>query len=108
MKNYKALRILGFICLGIVFVIGLGFITMSLWNWLVPVLFLGPVINFYQAIGLLVLSKILFGGFKGGMGRCGGRYPRHEYWRKRMEERMSNMTEEEKEKYRNRCNWANH
>jgi hypothetical protein len=108
-NNLKILMVLKFIAFGFLFVLGFGFLTMSLWNWLVPALFNGPIISFYQAIGLLILSKILFGGFKGRGGRCGGhwggRHPRHEYWRKRMEERMSSMTEEEKEKMRNRCNW---
>jgi len=105
MKNLKlkiGLRIAG---MALLFGSLLGFVTMGLWNWLVPELFHGPVITFWQAIGLFALSKILFGGFKGkGGGRWGGR-PRHEYWRKRMEERMANMTEEEKEKFRNRCSW---
>lgn len=107
-KNFKTLMVLKFVGLAILFVFGFGFLTMSLWNWLIPALFHGPAINFYQAIGLLILSKILFGGFKGGKGKCGGRYSRHEYWRKRMEERMSTMTEEEKEKFKNCCNRTNH
>jgi hypothetical protein len=79
-----------------------GFGTMLLWNWLVPVLFKGPIIVFWQAIGLLALSKILFGGCGrgwGGRGRCGGRGR----WRSRMEERLKNMTPEEKEKFKNKC-----
>src|ERR1700751_1456101 len=74
-----------------------GFGTMMLWNWLVPSLFNGPHIIFWQAIGLLALSKILFGGHGrgwGGRGRCGGRG----HWKQRMEERLKNMTPEEKEK----------
>ncbi len=43
-----------------------GFIVMSLWNWLLPGIFGLPAIGFWQALGLLVLSKILFGGFRGG------------------------------------------
>jgi hypothetical protein len=41
-------------------------IVMYLWNWLIPTLFGGPIVTFWQALGLLILSKILFGGFKGG------------------------------------------
>jgi hypothetical protein len=107
MKTNKFLMVLKFTGIFLVIALGLGFLTMSLWNWLVPLLFHGPVINFWQTIGLLILSKILFGGFKGKGGHWGGRGPRHEYWRKRMEERMAGMTDEEKEKYRNRCNWRN-
>jgi hypothetical protein len=85
----------------LLFLIAFGFITMLLWNWLVPVLFSGPVITFWQALGLLALCKILFGssgGFK-GRGRCG----RRSRWREKMEERLQNMSPEEKEKWRNKC-----
>ncbi len=46
-----------------------------LWNWLMPTLFGLPVISFWQALGLLVLSRVLFGGFLGRL-RGGGRYGR--------------------------------
>src|SRR5687768_2637167 len=71
--------------------------TMSLWNWLVPVLFSGPVITFWQALGLLVLSKILFGGFRG---RHQGGPPWRQHWRRRMEEKMKHMTPEQREQLR--------
>ena len=80
-----------------------GFGTMLLWNWLVPSLFNGPHIVFWQAIGLLALSKILFGGCgKGGWGRR-GRCGHRGHWKERMEERLVNMTPEEREKFMNRC-----
>ena len=49
-----------------------GSVVMLLWNNLLPALFGVGVITFWQAIGILVLSKILFGGFRGGHGhhRC--------------------------------------
>ncbi|MGZ4055226.1 MAG: hypothetical protein ACXVPU_10325 [Bacteroidia bacterium] len=87
------------------FVLLFGFGTMHLWNWLVPSLFHGPIINFGQAIGLLILSKILFGGFGGrhGRGGCGpgGRFGRRD-WKTKMQERFSNMSPEEKEKFKQR------
>jgi hypothetical protein len=70
-----------------------GFFVMSLWNWLAPAVFGLRAITFWQALGLLVLSKILFGGFRGRPG-FGGR------WRQRMEERWQQMTPEEREKFR--------
>lgn len=80
--------------------------TMYLWNWLVPTLFHGPMINFWQTIGLLVLSKILFGGFgkkMGRGGRCGhGGYNGWGGWKQRMNEKMGNMTPEEKEQFQQR------
>ena len=35
---------------------------MTLWNWLVPELFNGPVLNYWQTLGLFILSKILLAG----------------------------------------------
>ena len=49
-----------------------------LWNWLLPPLFGLPIVTFWQALGLLVLCRILFGGF----GRHGGRR-----WRVKDEDR---------------------
>lgn len=81
-----------------------GFGTMFLWNWLVPSLFGGHLITFCQAIGLIVLSKILFGGFGGRGKHCGGGNHRmKDRWKQKMQERMANMTEEEKEKWKSRC-----
>jgi hypothetical protein len=53
---------------------------MLLWNWLLPVLFGIKAIDYLQALGLLILSKILFSC--GGM-RYGRRYGRHEEWHKK-------------------------
>jgi hypothetical protein len=41
-------------------------VTMLLWNWLIPTLFSGPVITYWQALGLIVLAKILFSSGPGG------------------------------------------
>jgi hypothetical protein len=67
---------------------------MRLWNWLMPAVFGWHVINYWQALGLLILSKILFGGFRGGPHR-------HWRWRRGMMERWEKMTPEEREKFRN-------
>lgn len=70
-----------------------SFLVLSLWNWLVPTIFGWHRINFLQALGLLVLSKILFGGFRGGWGH-------HRQWPRGMRERWEQMTPEEREKFR--------
>jgi hypothetical protein len=58
-NNLEAfLNILGFTA---VFVILLGFPLQLLWNWLMPDIFNLPRIGFWQAVGLNVLSSILFG-----------------------------------------------
>ena len=50
--------------LGILLFIALGGgIVMQLWNWLLPAIFGWRQITFWQAIGMLALCRILFGGF---------------------------------------------
>src|SRR3982074_3384127 len=56
------------------FVAAVSFVVMLLWNALVPSLFAGPVLGFWQAAGLLVLCRILFGGFRGHGHRHGWRH----------------------------------
>ncbi len=75
------------------FVVIFGFAVMYLWNWLMPALFGLHMISFWQALGVLILSRILFGGFRGGSGG-------HRHWRHRMRERWGRMTPEEREKFR--------
>ena len=80
---------LGFIALG-------GFLVMQLWNWLIPGLFGWHTIAFWQALALLVLCRILFGGFGGrGFGPRMGSQMRH-----RLNERWENMTPQERERFR--------
>jgi hypothetical protein len=74
-----------------------GYVVMSLWNWLMPALVGWREITFWQAVGILILSKILFGSFRGGSGRG---YGRNRYWRRRVIERWEQMTPEEREKFR--------
>ena len=62
-------------------------------HWLMPTLFGWRLVSYWQAMGILVLSKILFGGFRG---RPGPPW----YWRRRMMERWEKMTPEEREKFR--------
>src|SRR5678816_4706364 len=56
MAPLAILGILLFIAIG-------GEIVMQLWNWLLPPLFGWRLITFWQAIGILALCRILFGGF---------------------------------------------
>src|SRR5215469_15135478 len=89
----RFLRVLRFMVFAILIITVLSFVVMRLWNWLAPALFGWHLITFWQALGILVLSKILFGGFRGGP------FP-HMQWRHRMMERWAQMTPEEREKFR--------
>ncbi len=70
-----------------------GAVVMLLWNWLLPPLFGWHSITFGQALGILVLCRILFGGL-GGRGPGGWRL------RRRMAERWEHMSAEERERMR--------
>jgi hypothetical protein len=73
---------------------------MLLWNWLVPDLFNGPVITYWQALGLLALSKILFWGWGGKRyQQTPGSTP---YWKHRFYEKFSNMPAEQREEFKRR------
>jgi hypothetical protein len=72
-----------------------GEIVLHLWNWLLPPLFGWRQVTFWQALGLLTLCRILFGGFGfHGSGRSNFRH--------RMKERCGHMTPEERERFRQR------
>ena len=96
----KKIMILLFI---IVACVAFSAIVMGLWNAILVEVLGVKAISFVQALGILVLSKILFGGFRGGGGWGAHRRGR---WME-MQEKMATMTPEEREKFkaewRNRC-----
>jgi len=68
----------------------LGAVVMALWNWIMPGLYFGiSSIDYWHALGLLVLSRILFGGFRGH----GGWHERHKW------QRWQAMTPQEREQF---------
>jgi hypothetical protein len=93
-----------FVFFAALFVAVAGFVTQSLWNWLVPSLFHGPLISFSQTLGLLVLSRILFGGFGRGRGTWA---QKRRQWKQHLAKEVETLSPEEREKFRqqmqNRC-----
>lgn len=97
----KGLKVLVIVAIALA---AFGYIVMSLWNWLVPALFSGPVVSYWQALGLLVLVRLLVGGFR----------PHHHHGHRRwgggpfgrqsaeMRERWKQMTPEERASFRER------
>ena len=71
-----------------------GSAVMLLWNWLVPAIIGWKLITFWQAVGLLALCRILFGGHGGRFRGFKGRRYTPEQWEK--------MSPEEREKMRQR------
>lgn len=82
------------VVLGIAGIILFTFVVMWLWNWLVPELFKGPVITYWQTLGLLVLSKILFSGIGGKSHDHGPECGDHrDHWRRKYQEKMNGKVE---------------
>src|SRR5215831_2351665 len=91
----------------LVFIFIGGEVVKLLWNWLAPPLFGLPLLSFWQALALLALCRILFGGF--GMGGGGHRVDRSrvvdritERMADRFAERWQVMTPEQRERFRER------
>ena len=94
MRGNRFLKALKIVLLVVIASAAIGFVVKELWNALVPQIFGGPLITYWQGLGLFLLSKILFGGFHrhGGGGRA--------RWKEQMMERWASMSEEEREKFR--------
>jgi len=102
MKKFWIKRGLMFFLLFIIAVPLFGLLVMSLWNAILPAVLGVKSITFLQALGILLLSKILFGGFGGHRGRRHGR----DKWIE-MKQKFAGMSPEEREKFKsewkNRC-----
>ena len=80
-----------------------GELVRYLWNWLLPPLFGVPQITFWQALGMLLLCRILFGGFGlHGSDRSRVRSRVADRLVDRMGDRWDAMTPEERERFRKR------
>ena len=76
MRRHRYVRMLRFLPFAVLFIALFGFVVMALWNWLMPALFGLKAVGYWQALGLVILCRILFGG-RGPMGH-GGRSPPHD------------------------------
>lgn len=101
-KGKKASFIIGSIFLGIGAVILFTFVTMSLWNWLMPAIFSLGVITFWQAGGIFILGRILFGGFGNGHGHNMQDNRKKKFWYDQYKEKWQNIPKEKHEEYINK------
>ena len=97
MKKFWIKKGLMILIFGIAAILVFGLVVMSLWNAILPAVLGVKAISFIQALGILLLSKILFGGFGGGRHKGG--------WRNKgrwmdMKDKFSAMTPEEREKFK--------
>ena len=95
-RKSRALKIAGLVLvIGPLFVGLFGLLVKSLWNWLLPALFDVRPVTFWQALGVLMLSRILLGSFSGGRS-----HDRHA--RARLIDHWERMSPEERAKFRER------
>jgi len=89
------------IAIAVVFLLSAA--VMLLWNALLPPLLNVGTVTYWQALGLLILSRLLFGGFHRGWGH----HRRHSHF---LAHRWMQMSDEEREKVRHewksRCGWC--
>lgn len=108
MRTFWIKKTAGFLVAAVAMVLVAGGVVMLLWNAVVPDLFRAPVITYWQAVGLLLLTHILFRGF--GRWRRGHNGMHSHHWKQRFEEKIAAMTPEEREKFRaewkRRCGWT--
>ena len=91
---------LAFAGLAVIALAVVSWVVMLLWNALLPGLFGAPPLRYLQAAGLLVLSRILFGGLRGHHGRW-RHHGRHERWQSLTAEERERL----REKYGRHCHW---
>ena len=95
MKRYWMFRAVRMVLFLAAFVLLAGLAVMLLWNALVPAIFDGPQITWIQALGLLILARILAGG--GGRGGFGA--SRRGRWRERWESKVASMSPDDRKKW---------
>ncbi len=98
MKKFWIKKVIGMAVCAALAIVAVGFVVMTIWNQVLVVVLGVKAVSYTQALGILVLSKILFGGF--GKGNKNGEDCS---WKKRgdaIKEKWHNMSEEEREKFK--------
>ena len=102
MKNIIKFRVTGFLTM-LATIAAFGVAAMLLWNALMPQIFALPTLTYWQAVGLMLLARILFGGLahdfagrKAGRGR-GDAYMFHHG--NKLREKWMNMSAEERKEF---------
>lgn len=96
-------KFLFFFAMGALFLLSLGYLVMYLWNGILVDATGVKALNFWQSLGLLLLSRILVGGFRFGPSRGPWNQSPRRHWR----EKWMQMSEEERaafrDKWKERC-----
>jgi hypothetical protein len=91
-RRFRTRKVTGILAMVVIGLLAFGTLVMLLWNALMPPIFNLHPIGFWQALGILALAKILFGGFRGGPGLRWRMDSAKQGW--------TNMTPEQREKFR--------
>jgi hypothetical protein len=100
MRNHSKCKFWCFLPLIPVAIAAFSYVTMLLWNALLPVIFHLPLITFWQALGLMILARLLFGSF------CHRGAGHHRHFGHDFRNKWETMTPEEREQFmkmRNSC-----
>jgi hypothetical protein len=98
MNRSRFPRFILFILFVFAFIVPLGFIITAIWNNILVGVLHVTVINFWQALGIFLICRILFGGFPGRPGWAG-----HGRRRREMEEMRNkwfNLSPEERKNFK--------
>jgi hypothetical protein len=98
-KNFCRNRNCFFFPLFIIGFFSISAIVMLLWNWIIPAISTFSVLTYWQAMGLLALCRILFGGFN--FNRHHNKVHRHFAEHTAFKEKFMDMNDEEKLQFKN-------
>jgi hypothetical protein len=100
-RRFHPLKIGFFILVFAAFILALGGIVMLLWNAILPDIIGVKTLTYWQALGLLILAKILFGGFRGRPRPWGN--SKRSNWRKKWMDMSDEERQQFKSKWKERC-----
>ncbi len=102
MKKFWVGKGIMFFALFVLGIMAVAAIVMTLWNAILPEVTSVKAISFSQALGILVLTRLLFGRIVPGGWR--GRGDRDQ-WKRNMQQKWANMSPEERVKFKDQ--WRN-
>jgi hypothetical protein len=104
----RSSHVVGHLLLGLAAIAGFGAAVLLLWNVLLPPIFGVAAINFWQAVGLLALCRILFGSFGGFGGRHWMSHAHAHFHDNPIREKWMKMTPEERKEFIKKRHHFNH
>lgn len=76
-------------------------IVMLLWNWIIPSISTLTALTYWQAMGLFVLCRILFGGFRFGYRKHRDAVHQHLSHHAPFKDKFMEMSDDERQQFKN-------